>query len=236
MTNYIVDIAKINKLDRYNAIIKVLDEHDIKYSIQCFKSRGFDGKNIIVRTYKDNSPKVVISAHYDNAPMTPGANDNAAACSVLLNLIIKYKGTNKNLEFVFTDLEEYGCLGISHYLSKNRELIEYTINLDMVGLGEHIVVSNHEVYYAKHNGVVEVTCLPPGDAYVFIRESIPNLYVVNSTKHDLDFYLSYRMGQMDCRGTDFIKTMHTPEDTSDKINLDIVDKTLTFIGDVIDSL
>lgn len=90
MNNYINDIAKINKHERLKAIIKVLKENNISYHIQIMPINDALG-NIIVEFNPNNGKAIVVSAHYDNAYNTYGANDNASACSILLNLIINKK-------------------------------------------------------------------------------------------------------------------------------------------------
>ena len=43
-------------------------------------------QNIIVRPLDNDGPKLVIGAHYDAFPGSPGANDNASGMAVLLAL------------------------------------------------------------------------------------------------------------------------------------------------------
>jgi Zn-dependent M28 family amino/carboxypeptidase len=63
-------------------------------------------------------PLVVVGAHYDSVPGTPGADDNASAVAALLELaswIRPHLGSSGSrfgqLELVAYDLEEYGFIG-----------------------------------------------------------------------------------------------------------------------------
>ena len=65
MNDYVKDIAKIDKLDRFNAIIGILKENDIKYRIQGLRERDSIG-NIVVEYNEGEDEKIVVGAHYDN--------------------------------------------------------------------------------------------------------------------------------------------------------------------------
>ncbi len=241
MENYINDIAKIEKIDRYNAIIRVLKENGINYKIQNIPKVDTLG-NIIVEFNSSKLKKIVVSAHYDNVFGTPGANDNATACSILLNLILKNKDTNEHIEFVFFDLEERGFIGSEYYVKKNKNNIIYAINLDMCGLGNNIVYSlnkNNEdsldKIAIKYNAF-RVKSLPPGDANSFISENIETFYIINSTTHDLKWFKDFANKRCSNITPDFLETMHKPTDTIDKINIEQVNKIYLFLNELLNKL
>ncbi|MEG4007944.1 M20/M25/M40 family metallo-hydrolase [Microcoleus sp. Pol11C1] len=87
-------------------------------------------------------PPIVIGAHYDTVPGSPGADDNATGVAVLLELArdiasgpLKYP-----VQLVAFDMEEYGCLGSSHHAAKykqQQESIRLMISLEMLGYCNH---------------------------------------------------------------------------------------------------
>ncbi|MEG4034899.1 M20/M25/M40 family metallo-hydrolase [Microcoleus sp. w1-18aA5] len=87
-------------------------------------------------------PPIVIGAHYDTVPGSPGADDNATGVAVLLELAraiasgpLKYP-----VQLVAFDMEEYGCLGSSHHAAKykqQQESIRLMICLEMLGYCNH---------------------------------------------------------------------------------------------------
>ena len=91
---------------------------------------------------KKRLPPIVIGAHYDTAPGSPGADDNATGVAVLLELArdiasgpLKYP-----VQLVAFDMEEYGCLGSSHHAAKYKQLqksIRLMISLEMLGYCNH---------------------------------------------------------------------------------------------------
>ena len=237
MEEYIKRIAKTKKQERFNAIVDILKELDVNYSIQDIPYPDALG-NIIVELKKSEGKKLVISAHYDNYNNTPGANDNASACAILLKLIKKFKNCNMHLEFVFFDLEESGMIGSTYYLKQNKDKIGLVYNLDMCGLGNNIVysINNMEDDYKKISNLynaLRVKRLPIGDADTFITRGIPTIYVVNSTDRDIIWYKDYEMGRRPKVYPDFLKTMHQANDTIDTININQVNKIVMFMTDML---
>ena len=96
----------------------------------------------IEKQIKKRLPPIVIGAHYDTVPGSPGADDNATGVAVLLELArdiasgpLKYP-----VQLVAFDMEEYGCLGSSHHAAKYKQQqksIRLMISLEMLGYCNH---------------------------------------------------------------------------------------------------
>ncbi|MEG5171698.1 M28 family peptidase [Microcoleus sp. B3-D7] len=96
----------------------------------------------IEKQIKKRLPPIVIGAHYDTVPGSPGADDNATGVAVLLELArdiasgpLKYP-----VQLVAFDMEEYGYLGSSHHAAKykqQQESIRLMISLEMLGYCNH---------------------------------------------------------------------------------------------------
>lgn len=237
MTDYIPAIAKVNKADRFQAIADVLRNNGIPYRVRKIPGYSTSGNILVEFNPESQEKKTVVSAHYDNCAGTPGANDNAAACSILLNLILdaRVTGTEKHLEFAFFDLEECGFLGSKQYLAENRDLLLGAFNLDMCGMGSHIVAALYngaeKVYPHTISGDAHlVRTLPPGDAYTFRGARLPTVYVVNSTDGDLSWYDDFAAyGNPTRMDPDFLSTMHQPNDTPETCNPAQVEKIFEYV-------
>jgi Zn-dependent M28 family amino/carboxypeptidase len=112
--------------------------------IHTFEVKGKACKNLILnlppleRFSKKNLPPILIAAHYDAVPGTPGADDNATGVAVLLELArmfatepIKYP-----LRLVAFDMEEYGLLGSTDYAAKLKQeklKLRLMMSLEMLG-------------------------------------------------------------------------------------------------------
>lgn len=135
--------GKIKETEDY--IKKVLEDLGLSYELQAYNCQGKSFSNIIVTIPGQKEPKEIflIGAHYDTVPLTPGADDNASAVAVLLEIcrILKDYRPGKTLKLVFFVLEEpphfrTSYMGSYVYAKKAREMNEQIfgmISLEMLG-------------------------------------------------------------------------------------------------------
>ncbi|HVP80459.1 MAG TPA: M28 family peptidase [Thermodesulfobacteriota bacterium] len=107
---------------------------------ECFEWEGRSYKNIVAEKKGRMSPGrvLILGAHYDTVPGSPGADDNASAVAVLLEIArnIESVSLEMTVRLIAFTLEEYGYLGSSQYvgsLKKGKEEILGMISLEMVG-------------------------------------------------------------------------------------------------------
>lgn len=106
-----------------------------------FEVGGKTYQNLILNLAADNStkkPPILIGAHYDAVPGTPGADDNATGVAALLELarIFASQPAKYPLRLVAFDLEEYGMLGSAAYatfLRQQQQSLRLMISLEMLG-------------------------------------------------------------------------------------------------------
>jgi len=97
---------------------------------------------------------VVIGAHYDHVGRDPdgtiynGANDNAAAVAVLLEIARLWQAQGfhpaRSVLFAAWDAEEQGLIGSRYYVSHPFNPLNHTkamLNLDMDGVGEKLYIA-----------------------------------------------------------------------------------------------
>jgi len=83
-------------------------------------------------------PPILIAAHYDAVPGSPGADDNATGVAVLLELArsLAAEPANYPIRLVAFDMEEYGLRGSSQYaadLRRQQQPLRLMISLEMLG-------------------------------------------------------------------------------------------------------
>ena len=83
-------------------------------------------------------PPILIGAHYDAVPGTPGADDNATGVAVLLEMakVFANNPLKNPVRLVAFDLEEYGLLGstaYARYLKENKQKLRLMLSLEMLG-------------------------------------------------------------------------------------------------------
>jgi len=106
-----------------------------------FKVNGRTHQNLILHLPAANNtkkPPILIGAHYDGVPGTPGADDNATGVAALLELarIFATQPIKHPLQLVAFDMEEYGLLGSIDYATKlqsQKQPLRLMISLEMLG-------------------------------------------------------------------------------------------------------
>ena len=106
-----------------------------------FEFNGKTHQNLILDLNSGSDsdlPPILIGAHYDAVPGTPGADDNATGVAVLLELAAVF--ANSPLKYpvrlVAFDLEEYGLLGSTAYarhLKQKGQKLRLMLSLEMLG-------------------------------------------------------------------------------------------------------
>jgi len=82
-------------------------------------------------------PPILVGAHFDAVPGSPGADDNASGIAVLLELAKHFHQhpARHPIHFIGFDMEEYGRLGSQAYaqdLRRSRTKIKTMISLEML--------------------------------------------------------------------------------------------------------
>jgi acetylornithine deacetylase/succinyl-diaminopimelate desuccinylase-like protein len=106
-------------------------------------SLTIEGENIIVSLGKGNR-NIVVGAHLDAVPNSPGANDNGGSVAVLLGILQSMKGLdwNHQVDFCFFDQEEMGLVGSQEFVKTYADSSIHLamINLDVNGMGDVVYV------------------------------------------------------------------------------------------------
>jgi Zn-dependent M28 family amino/carboxypeptidase len=133
--------------DRYQELEQVAEyiyrnfqTNGLQVTREPFQWEGRQYCNIIAEKRGTISPEkvIILGAHYDSVPGSPGADDNASAVAVLLE-VARYVSAvprGATVKFIAFTLEEYGYVGSTHHARKVKKegtKIEGMISLEMVG-------------------------------------------------------------------------------------------------------
>ncbi len=129
-----------NERDRTRTyLIKSLKQLGWKPERQAFEG----GVNIFAQR-QGTDPKagsILVAAHYDTVPTSPGADDNATGVAVVLEVarLLGSHPTTRTLQLAFFDREELGLLGSRAFVANEKHLenLQAVIVLDMVGFACH---------------------------------------------------------------------------------------------------
>jgi aminopeptidase YwaD len=113
---------------------------------------GRTSRNVVARASGESTRVIVLGAHLDSKPPSPGANDNASGCAALLEIarIVADRPVYASVEFVFFGAEEmfdknpdhhhYGSRRYVKLLSASeRKAVTAMISMDMIGSGPSFV-------------------------------------------------------------------------------------------------
>lgn len=107
---------------------------------QTFKVRARQHTNWVLKLpgTRPQRPAVVVGAHYDTIPGSPGADDNATGLAALLEIARHFSAQppQSPLHLVAFDLEEYGLAGSRAYVANLQEAnarIRLMLSLEMLG-------------------------------------------------------------------------------------------------------
>jgi Zn-dependent M28 family amino/carboxypeptidase len=110
---------------------------------QTYSCYGQKVSNLITEKTGKDKQVVIIGAHYDTVPGSPGADDNASAVAGLLELARLHQKTSNKKTLVFSAFvnEEAPCFGSSNmgsmvyakHLKEQRSPVEVMVSLEMIG-------------------------------------------------------------------------------------------------------
>lgn len=104
-----------------------------------FFFQGQPFSNLVARLNPaTDSPRLIIGAHFDAVPGSPGADDNATGVAALLESarIVRESGIRAAVEFVAFNIEECGMVGSRAYARKlkaERAAVRGMLSLEMIG-------------------------------------------------------------------------------------------------------
>ncbi len=219
----------LNELDKASRLAApvnlVIDSHKVEAT-----SRQI----IASRTVEKSAGKIIIAAHMDTKYNTPGALDNAAGVAVLLQTAQQLSSSVYDIDIVpFNSEEFYGATGELEYLKlldSENKAIALMINIDSpCHKGSVTAISFHNLMnpigktintlMANNPNIAKGKEWYAGDHAPFIFRGISCMVVTSSDFFD---------GALD--------HTHTPKDTVDTVDYELVKPTAQYLADVIGSL
>ncbi len=99
--------------------------------------------NLVVRFGSGSGKALLIIAHYDSVPESPGAVDNAAGVAIVLELARKLHAEppTQSVMLAFTAAEEVGLAGAEALAAEYADRISFAIALDLIGGDGDLVVN-----------------------------------------------------------------------------------------------
>jgi hypothetical protein len=185
---------------------------------------GYQGQNIVATLpgVQENGNLFVVSAHYDSAPTSPGADDDGSGVAAALAMAYAFSGYafNASIRFVLFSGEEQGTLGSLSYAR------------DMYQAGEHIAgvfnldgIGHNETRSGAHKVIVyeEMASVWLGETLDEVAAAYPDLAITpvrlpNTGYSDHNSFLAYGYEALQLEEYEYNDRFHTPNDTIDRVN------------------
>jgi hypothetical protein len=129
--------------ERQTLLARYLSARGITFTTHRVAGVAGPGENYVVEV--GQGPRaLVLVAHHDAVPGSPGANDNAAAIGILLRQLTRLRAGGPpplRVQFLFTAAEELGYLGARAYVREvpTRD-IAAVVSLELCGVGDSPVL------------------------------------------------------------------------------------------------
>lgn len=147
--------------EREDAVARHLAARGVPFARHRFKSFEGRGENFTVEIGSGDRVLVLI-AHHDAVPVSPGANDNAASVAILLQLMDRIATSvppGLRVRLIFTAAEELGYLGARAYVAQHSlDGIAGVLSLELCGIGDSIAlwdVDADSPFLARIRGALE---------------------------------------------------------------------------------
>ncbi len=140
LLDYVKKLEHKSDLERFQTLKQIIKSKKINFIEQKYNFKIFEGTNIIVDSGNLKSKKhIILSAHFDVVSGSPGANDDASAIAILIDVTEKIKKLKlKNrVRIIFFDDEEIGRFGSISYIKKfgMKDLLA-VYHLELCGMGD----------------------------------------------------------------------------------------------------
>jgi aminopeptidase YwaD len=204
----------------------------VRIDSECVASSGVQP---IGRLGGEGSRRVIVGAHVDTKPETPGALDNAAGVATILAVaeLLASGPILHTVEIVAFNGEDHATsAGEVAYLEANPDLsdVALMVNVDGAGiLGGPSAYSTYGVgeattsllqrLAAENPAITGGPTWPSSDHMIFAMRGVPSVAL---TSADIDAF--------------FNDIAHTPTDTPDKVDEHVLASTARFIAELITQL
>ena len=129
--------------ERERAVGRWLEAHGMPFTTHRFQRPEGRGTNYVVEV-GSGARALVLIAHHDAVPGSPGANDNAIAVAILLRLLERLREApprQHRVRLLFTAAEEIGYLGARAYVADTPlDDVAAVLSLELCGIGDSLVI------------------------------------------------------------------------------------------------
>ncbi len=142
------------------------------------------GKNVVAK-FSSNAPKLILGAHFDSVPGSPGANDNASGTAAILEMARRLEPEIlKQIWFVSFDAEEDGLIGSNAFVqslpTSTLDGLKAMLNFDMVAVNNSLSVGGSsqliDLVRSINPSIGQFNDFAGSDHASFLAENVPAVF------------------------------------------------------------
>jgi len=219
-----------NEVKEY--LVNEFENYGLAVTTIHWKNGKYEGDNVIATIRGKDNATLILSAHYDSYPTSPGADDDGSGISCLLMAakIMASYSFQHTIKFVAFSGEEQGMLGSQEYArmlyEENADIIA-DINVDTVG---HVA--------SEEGGRLLRVLSDEASLWITdVAESVAERYNIglslyrhgNFPAGDHQSFIDYGYEAVFLVEYDFNENMHTPNDTIEHVNISYLAKVCKLV-------
>lgn len=143
LTDYVRLLEGKPNRERRETLERILRAKGIKYKAERYSSGGEAGVNLLFELGTGN-PELIVSAHHDAVPGSPGANDDASCIASILKAHERLRTESLQalkVRFVIFDEEESGLKGsAAHVRTHPLKSVVAMYSLELCGIGDTVAL------------------------------------------------------------------------------------------------
>ena len=216
-----------NAVQQY--LVDTLESDGLEVQVHPWSRQLYAGNNIIATLPGTDSSlaPIGVSAHYDSAPGSPGADDDGSGVAAVLAAAhtLRSYPFNRTVIFLLFSGEEQGTLGSLAYagdLYHSEETLAGIINLDGIGHtetgsgGKKVIVYEEPTVAWLADSMERIASLYYQDMHMEPKR------LPNTGYSDHNSFLSYGIGAIQVEEYEYNDKFHTSNDTLDFVNITYV--------------
>lgn len=142
------------------------------------------GRNVVAQFSAEN-PKLILGAHFDSVPGSPGANDNASGTAAILEMARRLPAElRQQIYFVSFDAEEDGLIGSNAFVqalpTNTLDGLKAMLNFDMIAVNNNLSVGGSSALVNLVRGLYpqigQFSDFSGSDHASFLSEGVPSVF------------------------------------------------------------
>jgi aminopeptidase YwaD len=142
------------------------------------------GRNVVAK-FSADAPKLILGAHFDSVPGSPGANDNASGTAAILEMARRLPiELRQQMYFVSFDAEEDGLIGSNAFVqalaTRTLDGLKAMLNFDMIAVNNNLSVGGSSSLVNLIRGLYpqigQFSDFAGSDHASFLAEGVPSVF------------------------------------------------------------